>query len=232
MDYIKNKSTGQIKEIEQDKIRKQIQNVQRVLKPIKVYNPYANLIDLPNEIFKPRRSLPLLLGFIETVTFYHQYQRSVSTDKQTGERFITSTYEDIELSFELLKAVLFNKSDELTKAAREFLEMLKAKVKKGETFYTKRIRKEIRMNASNLKRYMIELQRYDYVKVKTGNRYRGYEYEITDYGEYEDLKSTIDKRLSEILNKIKASAGSGSSSVVQSGSKGEMNHLSKLESVS
>jgi len=115
-----------------------------------------------------------------------------------------------------LKDVLFNKSDELTKAAREFLELLKTKVKKGDTFYTKKVRKEIRMNVSNLKRYMIELQRYDYVKIKNGSRYRGYEYAITDYGEYEDLKSTIDKRLSEILDKIKASA---SGSVVQSGSK-------------
>ena len=143
MDYIKNKSTGKIKETEQDEIRKQIQNAQRVLRPIKVYNPYANLIDLPSEVFKPRRSLPLLLGFIETVTFYHQYQREIKTDNQ-GQRYIESTYEDIQVSFDLLKDVLFSKSDELTKAAREFLEMLKAKVKKGDTFYTKKIRKEIR----------------------------------------------------------------------------------------
>ena len=143
MDYIKNKSTGKIKETEQEEIRKQIQNVQRVLKPIKVYNPYANLIDLPSEVFKPRRSLPLLLGFIETVTFYHQCQRAVKIDNK-GQRYIESTYEDIQVSFDLLKDVLFSKSDELTKAAREFLEMLKAKVKKGDTFYTKKIRKEIR----------------------------------------------------------------------------------------
>lgn len=227
MDYIKNKSTGQIKEIEQDEIRKRIQNVQRVLKPIKVYNPYANLIDLPSEVFKPRRSLPLLLGFIETITFYHQYQRAVKTDSQ-GQRYIESTYEDIEVSFDLLKDVLFSKSDELTKAAREFLEMLKTKVKKGDTFYTKKIRKEIRMNASNLKRYMIELQRYDYIKIKNGNRYRGYEYEVTDYGEYEDLKSSIDQRLDEILLRIKEL----SSSVVQSGSKSKMNQLSLSESMS
>jgi len=227
MDYIKNKSTGQVKEIEQDEIRKQIQNAQRVLKPIKVYNPYANLIDLPSEVFKPRRSLPLLLGFIETVTFYHQHQREVKTDNQ-GQRYIESTYEDIQVSFDLLKDVLFSKSDELTKAAREFLEMLKAKVKKGDTFYTKKIRKEIRMNASNLKRYMIELQRYDYIKIKNGSRYRGYEYEVTDYGEYEDLKSSIDQRLEEILLRIKKL----SSSVVQSGSKGKMNQLSLSESMS
>lgn len=227
MDYIKNKSTGKIKETEQDEIRKQIQNVQRVLKPIKVYNPYANLIDLPSEVFKPRRSLPLLLGFIETVTFYHQQQRAIKTDNQ-GQRYIESTYEDIQVSFDLLKDVLFSKSDELTKAAREFLEMLKSKVNKGDTFYTKKIRKEIRMNASNLKRYMIELQRYDYIKIKNGSRYRGYEYEVTDYGEYEDLKSSIDQRLEEILLSIKELSGS----VVQSGSKGQMNQLSLSESMS
>ena len=213
MDYIKSKSTGRIKESDQQAIRHKIQNVQRLLRPIKVYNPYADLIDLPSEVFKPRRSLPLLLGFIETVTFYHQYQREVKTDKQ-GRRYIESTYEDIQISFDLLKDVLFNKSDELTKAAREFLELLKTKVKKGETFYTKKIRKEIRMNVSNLKRYMIELQRYDYIKIKGGSRYRGYEYEITDYGEYENLKSSIDKRLEDILLKIKELSGP----VVQSGS--------------
>ena len=127
-----------------------------------------------------------------------------------------------------MKDVLFSKSDELTKAAREFLELLKSKVKKGDTFYTKKIRKEIRMNASNLKRYMIELQRYDYIKVKNGSRYRGYEYEVADYGEYEDLKSSIDQRLEEILLRIKEL----SSSVVQSGSKGQMNQLSLSESMS
>jgi predicted transcriptional regulator len=227
MDYIKAKSMGSIKEVEQEEIRKQIQNVQRVLKPIKVYNPYASMIDLPSEIFKPRRSLPLLLGFIETVTFYHQHQRKVKISNQ-GQRYIESTYEDVQISFDLLKDVLFSKSDELTKSAREFLEMLKRKVKRGDTFYTKKIRKEIRMNVSNLKRYMIELQRNDYVKVKNGNRYRGYEYEITDYGEYEDLKNSVDSRLEEILLNIRALSGS----VVHSSSKEEMNQLSALESVS
>jgi hypothetical protein len=75
---------------------------------------------------------------------------------------------------------------------------------------------------------MIELQRNDYVKVKNGNRYRGYEYEITDYGEYEDLKNNVDSRLEEILLNIRTLSGS----VVHSSSKEEMNQLSALESVS
>ena len=75
---------------------------------------------------------------------------------------------------------------------------------------------------------MIELQRYDYIKIKNGSRYRGYEDEVTDYGDYEDLKSSIDQRLEEILLSIKELSGS----VVQSGSKGKMNQLSLSESMS
>lgn len=223
MEYMKAKSTGKIRESEQEALRQKMQNVQRMLRPVKVYNPYAHLIDLPPEVFKPRRSLPLLLGFIETITFYQQYRRKrITTDKQGNpvEPYIQSTPEDIATGFMLMKDVLFSKSDELSKATRDFLERLKQEVKPGETFYTKAIRKQFRMNASNLKRYMIELQANGYVKVKGGNRYRGYEYKITDYDEYSKLRQGIERRLDDILLKINKLSGS----VVHSGSLVETDH--------
>ena len=204
MDYMKAKSTGKIIESEQEDIRKRMQNIQRMLKPIKVYNPFV--IELPPEVFKPRRSLPLLLGFIESLTFYHQYQRQrVYTDSKGNpiEPYIESTVEDIENSFALMKEVLFSKSDELSKAAREFLERLKKEVKQGDTFYTKEIRKKFRISASGLQRYMGELQSYGYVKVKNGSRYRGFEYIITDYSEYENLRQSIEKLFEAILLNIR-----------------------------
>jgi hypothetical protein len=135
MDYMKAKSTGKMMDRDQETIRKRLQNAQRLLREVKVYNPYAELIELPDTVFKPRRSLPLLLGFIETVTFYHQYQREVKTKSPSGELvepYIESSPEDIAKSFALLKDVLFAKSDELSRATREFLERLKAEVKPGE----------------------------------------------------------------------------------------------------
>ena len=194
--------------------------MQRMLRPVKVYNPFASLIELPVEVFKPRRSLPLLLGFIETLTFYHQYQRELKTSAE-GERYIESTYADIEQSFTLLKDVLFNKSDELSMVAREFLEHLKEEVKSGESFYTKEIRRKFRINSSNLKRYMAELQSYGYIKVKNGNRYRGFEYQVRDYHEYNQLRCNIDRQLEDILLKIKNMSGP----VVQSGPPVTMDHL-------
>ena len=208
MNYQQRASAGAVNKNEENQIREKLQNVQRLLKPIKVVNPYAELIELPREVFKPRRTLLQLLSFIETITFYHQQQRSVKTNNQTGIDYIECTIEDVEAGFSLMKEVLFSKSDELTKASRSFLERLKSTVKDGEVFSTAEVRKKLRVSSSTIHRYVTELQRNGYIKFKGGNRFRGYEYQITDYKEYEALKNNIDKTLAEILNKIKSHAGS------------------------
>ena len=67
-----------------------------------------------------------------------------------------------------MQDVLFSKSDELTKATREFLEQLKqlSKQSGSDTFNAKMIREQLRMNPGNLKRYLSELVRYGYPIVK------------------------------------------------------------------
>lgn len=207
MVYQRMSSAGKTNPYEQRQIKLLHQNIQRVLRPIKVINPYAELIVLPKSVFRPRRSLQLLLGFIETVTFYHQYQRSVSTDNQTGEQFICSTYEDIQISIDLLRDVLFNKSDELTKACRKFLEKLKKIIPQGEVFYTQDIRKQLRLPSTTVHRYVRMLKANGYLQYKGGSRNRGYEYEISDYQEYEVLRDVIDEKLTQILENIKKSGG-------------------------
>ena len=65
MDYQRGRKAGLI-DVQQEKQAQQVlQCVQRVLRPMKVVNPYAPLIALPAEVFKPRRTLGLLLSFIE-----------------------------------------------------------------------------------------------------------------------------------------------------------------------
>ncbi len=62
MTYQKSLSSGKVNQAEEEQIRANLKNVQRLLKPIKVVNPYAEIIDLPKEVFKPRRTLLLLLS--------------------------------------------------------------------------------------------------------------------------------------------------------------------------
>ena len=202
MDYQKSASAGLVNTAAQTSIKTKLKNAQRLLRPIKVRNPYAQLIDLPKEVFKPRRTLLLLLNFIETITYYHQYQRAVKKNPDTGQMYIESTKEDIEAAFSLLKEVLFSKSDELSKASRKFLERLKNDYGKGTSFYTQQIRKSFRLSSSSVHRYIRNLQSNGYIRYKGGNKFKGFEYEITDMDEYNKLKSGIDEKLNEILKKI------------------------------
>jgi DNA primase/DNA-binding MarR family transcriptional regulator len=197
-------SGGEINKEKENQYKELFKNMQRVLRPINIINPYAKYIELPEQVFKPRRTMTLLLGFIEAITFYHQYQREVKKDSN-GQLYIETTIDDIEAAFDLLKDVLFSKSDELTKAARSFLEDLKLWLKKEnkESFAAKEIRKLLRLAPATLKRYLSELERYGYIKSK-GNRYVKYEYSISDYEEYTTLQNSIDKHLQDVLAKIKA----------------------------
>ena len=67
--------------------------MQRLLEPIKVVNPFAELLQIPKEVFKPRRTNSHYLQFVEVITFYHQLQREQKADQETGELFIETTLE-------------------------------------------------------------------------------------------------------------------------------------------
>lgn len=110
MQYQRLLSAGKIDVTEQQKVQKLLQNVQRILQPISVRNPYAEQLVIPKEVFKPRRTNAHYLAFIEAITFYKQYQRQQQVDKETGEIFIETTLEDIAEANELMKNILLKKA--------------------------------------------------------------------------------------------------------------------------
>ena len=73
------------------------------------------------------------------------------------------------------------------------------------SFKGQEVRKALRLHPSNLKRYMIELTRFGYVKVVGGSKHKGYEYQVSDYKEYESLRSNIDAQLAAIITRLKSS---------------------------
>jgi DNA primase len=212
MNYQRKLSSGQINKQKEEEIKELIKDIQSILKPIKIINPYAEKLKIPETDFKPLRTNAHYLNFIEIITFYKQYQRTQKTDKN-GEKHIESTLEDIKEANQLLKEVLLNKSDELTKATRNFLEKLKNNLEKENktTFYKSEIRKKIKINPHNLKYYLNQLQQYEYIKIIGGNRYKqGYEYELENQNEYKNLKNKIENTLNKILENLEANvANSG-----------------------
>lgn len=205
MDYQKRLRAGLIDHHKEQQVQLKLQHMQKVLKPVKVINPYAPLIDLPQEVFKKRRTLPMLLNFIETITFYHQYQRAEQTDETTGEIYIESTPEDIAWGFKLLSDTLFRKSDELSGAVRDFYEWLQYWSSKRETpaFLATEIRQHNKMHPRTLNRYLQELTEYGYVQITGGKKQRtGYIYSLSPVSERKALEEKINTQIQQVIQKV------------------------------
>lgn len=204
MNYQRLISAGKVNQDEEHKAKELLKNVQRLLKPIKVINPYAEFLELPQSVFKPRRTNSHYLQFIEAITFYKQYQREKQYDTETGEEFIETEIEDIQEANELIIDVLLRKSDTLTGACRNHLEDLKDYLIKNNqtTFTNAEIRRRLRIKETTLRRYNAQLLSENYIrriKVKS----KSYCFEIVDLGEYTNLKKQINKALQDCIDRIK-----------------------------
>ncbi len=206
MSYQRAMSSGKVNKQAEEKHQTLLQNAQRLLRPIAIRNPYADLVYLPQSVFKPRRTMLLLLNVIETITFYHQYQRTIKEDDQTGEQYIETTARDIEYAFELMEEVLFSKSDELSHGIRSFYEQIKVYLKqeKQKSFYGQELRKHLGANPRNVQRYLQELRQYGYIKIMGGNRYRkGLEYTLIE--QEENIKEDIGTHLKQVIERVRQS---------------------------
>lgn len=207
MDYQRAMSAGKIDLAEEHKLQEQFKDMQRILQPMQIRNPFAEMLRIPEEVFKPRRSNAHYLAFIEAVTFYHQYQREKQYDPETGEEFIETTIEDIEQANGLMKEVLLRKSDELSGACRSYFEKLKTWLgAEGKTTFTNReARQALREKPSNQKKFMVALQSYGHIRKGKGDQKKGYRYEVTNPKDYEQLRTTIDNTLTEIIKRFSSS---------------------------
>ena len=207
MERQRNVSAGQINRASEQTTIELLQDLQMMFRKINVVNPFATKLHIPETVFKPLRTNAHYLQFIEAITFVHQHQRTIKKDNQ-GNDFIETTLEDIELANELLKDVLLAKSDELTKACRTFLEDVKAILikEKKQSFYKSDIRNAMRINPNNLKHYLQTLHFYGYIQTVGGNKFKGgYEYEITNKLEYQNLQNVVQTSLDKALEEIRKS---------------------------
>lgn len=204
MNYQRNKRAGLIDTHKEQQVQEKLQQIQKVLEPIKVINPYAPLIDLPEHFPKKRRALPILLNFIEAITFYHQYQREQKTEKESGEVYIESTTEDIRNGYKYLQHVLLRRSDELDGGVRDFYEQLKMilETKGLNAFKVSEIRHELQLPPRTMYHYMSILLAYDYVHIIGGKQRTGYEYEILNASSKQGLLQGIETHIETVLTRI------------------------------
>jgi hypothetical protein len=205
MEYQKMCRAGLIKNEEVEQAQQLLKCVIASLQNVSIINPFATLINLPEEVNYPRKSLLLLLNFIEVITYFFQYQREQEVNKETGELFIITHPTDIELAFNFLKNNLFRRADELSTPARGFYQWLTKFLEeaKAQQFTQLDIRKAKAIHPRTVARYLQELVLFSYVQVAGGNKHRGgFIYKLTNFDKQNSLKSSIEADLQSTMQKI------------------------------
>jgi len=205
MEYQKKCKAGLIQNDDLKAIQNNLKCVIATLQNVSIINPFATLINLPDEVAYPRKSLLLLLNFIDVITYFFQYQREQIVDKSTGELFVKTHPNDIELAFKFLKNNLFRRADELSTSARGFYQWLTTFLTEAKTnqFNALDIRKAKPIHPRTLNRYLQELKLFSYIQVTGGNKNReGFIYKITEMGSQTDTQTKIEKALQDTLKNV------------------------------
>lgn len=105
-------------------------NAQRLLRPLKVVNPYAHQLTFLSDKTRTRRDHMKYLTLIQAVALLHQYQREVKRATHRGQviEYIEVTKDDIALATRLAHEVLGRTLDEMPPQTRKLLVLLKAEV--------------------------------------------------------------------------------------------------------
>lgn len=217
MDYQRRVFAGSINTEEIKQVQHRLKCVIATLQNVSVINPFAPLILLPEDMAHPRISLVLLLNFMEVITYFFQYQREQIIDTETGEVFLKTHPDDVELAFKLLKNSLFRSADELSSSARGFHQWLTPFLAEAKTvqFTALDIRKVKAIHPRTLNRYLQELKLYSYIKITGGNKHRGgFIYQLTELGDQTDTQNRMEKDLQSTLEKVRREYGKRNSRTV------------------
>lgn len=169
-----------------------IQNIQRLLKPVEIVNPYYDQLKFDERNLIMRRRHLHYLGIIDAVTLLHQYQRPIKKAQDDyGEfEYIEVTPRDIDIANKVAERVLPCSHDELMPPVRNFykeLLKLEEEIQNGNgshpaRFNRKLIRDKTGWNYYQVDKYIKQLTDFEYVGIVNGTNGIKYEYELLYHG--------------------------------------------------
>jgi hypothetical protein len=188
-------------------------NVQRLIRPLAVVNPYAPFLEFPTRRLEMRREQEKYLTMIDAVALLHQRQRQIKTADVEGRQveYVEVTIEDIEQANTLMSQVLGAASEELAAPSRKLLveiqKMVEEKAKETGVapaavhFLRRDIREYTGWSDSQIKAHIRQLEDLEYVLLSRGTRGRTYRYELAGPGRGQ-LPGLVDgKTLRELVRK-------------------------------
>ncbi|UXK11306.1 CHC2 zinc finger domain-containing protein [Erwinia pyrifoliae] len=147
------------------------QNAQRLIRPLKVVNPYASRLTFMSDKTRTRRDHMKYLTLIQSVALLHQYQREVKTVTHRGEAlaYIEVTREDIALANRLAHEILGRTLDEMPPQTRRLLMLIQEWIKdcgqpRHEWLFTRKmLRDALRWGDTQLKIHLTRLVEMEYL---------------------------------------------------------------------
>ena len=191
---------GLLERRDSDGIRAVHQNVQRLLKPLLVANPYADSLTFLDTRTRTRRDHMKYLTLIRSIALLHQYQREIKQVTHDGKEvdYIEVIPADIEIANRLCHQVLGRSLDELAPQTRNLLikldEMVCARCEsedmdRADFWFTRREAREFSgFGSTQIKIHMHRLEELEYLIVHRGGRGHQFVYELAYEGNGKDGK--------------------------------------------
>jgi DNA primase len=119
---------GVLERAASEQVRKLHHNVQKLLRPLEVVNPYVEQLTYPTDRLIHRREQKKYLALINSIALLNQHQRRVrcAARESIEVEYVEVEIEDIALANELAQAVLARSLDELAPPVRGMYEAMRA----------------------------------------------------------------------------------------------------------
>ena len=173
-----------------------MQNAQRLIRPMKIANPYARHLTFTSGRTRTRRDHEKYLTLIDTIALLHQHQRDPITHTINGREveMLPVTLSDIESANRIAPEVLGRSLDELPPQSRRLLESIKTLTRqKMETtaaeqhlsfFSRKELREKTGWSNMQIRRHLERLCDLEYIAQRGGRNGIQIKYELlTDANE-------------------------------------------------
>lgn len=176
-------------------------NAQRLLRPLKVVNPYAERLTFLDDKTRTRRDHRKYLALIRVIALLHQHQRPIRTLERAGGAidYIEAIPEDIAAANRLAHAIMGATLDELPPQTRRLLGLVHGLataraeaegVKASETRFTRRdVREATGWSDTQLKVHLSRLVELEYLTInrpREGEHARRFVYALAYDGEGDD----------------------------------------------
>jgi hypothetical protein len=175
-------------------------NAQRLLRPLRIVNPFAQRLTFLDDRTRTRRDHQKYLTLIDTLAFLHQYQRPAkpAPNAPDGTMYIEVTLADIAAANRIAGEVLGRSLDELPPQTRRLLRLVdefvrqecdRLKLVRADYRFTRRdVRQHTGWTDFQVRVHLDRLMQMEYVLSHRGRRGQSFVYELLYDGQGQDGK--------------------------------------------